>query len=106
MCKSSPFIYSFWLVILFGSLQLSYANNNRGSEQPNQNNTQQEQLTMVDSPASPAKSDELQMVDSPTPKPNSTARIEREGSLVDIADLGGGRTATPLKKEDNPKEEK
>lgn len=107
MCKSSPFVYSFWLVILFGSMQVTFANNNCNGEQQNQNtiSNEQAQLSMVEAPQTPNNSDELKMVDR-SMNPNSTARIEREGSLVDIADLGGGRTATTVKKEDHPEEEK
>ena len=108
MCKSSPFFYSFCVMILLSSLQLCSANNNWNSEQQNRNGTEQEQLSMVDAPkqteASPTS--ELQMVDAPMQSPTTSSRIEREGILVDIADLGGGKQSNAPKKNVNePKEE-
>ncbi len=106
MCKTSPLFYSFCFVILLGSLQLCQANNNLKGEQQSQNNTEQTELSMIDAPEEAVSSEsELQMVYKPTQNPNSSSRIEREGSLVDIADLGGGKQATnPQGKEDDPKE--
>ncbi len=95
MCKTSPFFYSFCLLVLLGSLQLCQANNNANSNSQNQNGTEQTELTMLDAPQKESSSDsELQMVYRPTQNPNSSSRIEREGTLVDIADLGGGKQAT------------
>ncbi|MEZ4884870.1 MAG: hypothetical protein R3E32_09110 [Chitinophagales bacterium] len=103
MCKTSPFFYSLCFVILLGSLQLSQANNNVNGEQQNQNSTEQSQLNMVESPQKASTSDlELQMVDRPVQAPNSSSRIEREGTLVDIADLGGGKQATPASTDNTP----
>lgn len=94
MCKTSPFFYSFCLLILLSSLQLCQANNNKNSQ--NQNGTEQTELSMVDAPQKASSSEsELQMVYKPTQNPNTSSRIEREGTLVDIADLGGGKQATP-----------
>ncbi|MGB0929248.1 MAG: hypothetical protein ACPGVB_00635 [Chitinophagales bacterium] len=102
MCKTSPFFYSFCLLILLSSLQVCNANNKASGNSQNQNGTEQSETTMVDAPQkATASKSELQMVHKPTQNPNSSSRIEREGTLVDIADLGGGKQATPPKNSDN-----
>ena len=90
-------------MILLSSLQVCNANNNKaGSNSQNQNGTEQVELTMADAPQKATASEsELQMVYRPMQNPNSSSRIEREGTLVDIADLGGGKQATPPESSDN-----